>query len=367
MAHGVSDIRTFTLIGHGDTGKTALVDAMSFLAKTTPRHGQVADGSSVSNSEPEEKEKKHTLSSHLFHLTWKGKFVQIIDTPGHPDFLADTISSLYAVETAVVHVSAATGLTFHARRLVGEAERAGIARAIVVTKCDQENTDFGKLVESLVAVYGDRVVPVTYPDANGAGFTKVFSVLGPDKGPKATAYRSALEERVAEVDDKLMEHYFEAGTLTDAELTEYVPRAMAAGKLIPVFTVNGPRETGVAEFLDMVAAYFPTPRHGAPRKAKDLADKDIEILPDENGPLCGLVFKVVVDPFVGRLSYVRILRGAITEETHSVWIARLKKAEKSGGIFLVQGKDASHHLPKASVGEIVNVAALTAYESQRKR
>jgi elongation factor G len=266
MAHRVSDVRNVTLIGHSHSGKTSVVDALAFLTKTTPRHGLVGDGSSISNNEPEEKDRKHTLTSHIFHFPWKDRFLQVIDTPGHPDFLADTFSSFRAVETAVLVVSATSGATFHARRLFTEAEQAGLARAIVVTHMDAENTDFQALLASLVAIYGDKVVPVTCPDASAKAFTQVRSVMK-GEGPDAKTWRASLEERVAETDDKLLEKYFEAGSLTEQELEDNVTKAMAHGTLIPLFVMQPDRELGVEEFLDFVAREFPSPGALGPRLA----------------------------------------------------------------------------------------------------
>src|SRR5262245_13371580 len=164
MARSSEDLRNIALIGHGHSGKTALVDALAFHAKMVTRQGNTSDGSSISNSEPEEKERKQTLSSHLFSFQEGKVQLNVLDTPGHSDFSADALSALQVVETAVLCVSAAGHLPFHARQLWKHAQGAGAGRAVVVTHIDGENVDFDHVVKELRSVLGDAVVPVTYPD-----------------------------------------------------------------------------------------------------------------------------------------------------------------------------------------------------------
>ncbi len=192
MGRSSDKIRNVALIGHGSSGKTALVDALALKTKVSTRHGNSADGTSISNSEPEEKERKQTLTSHLFSFETEGVTLNVIDTPGHADFLSDAISSMRVVETGILCVSAASDVTFHARRLWADAGKAGIGRAIVVTHPDSENTDFEKTLDELMEAFGDAVVPLTYPDVCGPDFAVIHDVLSGD-GPQAGAYRERLE------------------------------------------------------------------------------------------------------------------------------------------------------------------------------
>ncbi len=203
MAHASEDIRNVALIGHGHSGKTALVDAIAHHCKLTTGLGTTADGSSISNTEPEEKERKQTLASHLFRMPLGAQRLNLFDTPGHADFAADAIAAVDVIETAVLCVNATNPLTFHARQLWMAANAAGVGRAIVVTHLDQDKTSFDNVVAELRAAFGHAVVPITYPNGAGAAFTAVHMVTH-DEGPEATKYHDMIEEDEAEVDDTLM-------------------------------------------------------------------------------------------------------------------------------------------------------------------
>ncbi len=352
MAHNVEDLRNVALLGHGGTGKTALVDAATFLAKVSGRHGNSHDGSSISDSEPEEQDRKQTLTSHLFDLPWEGKHIRLIDTPGHPDFIADALGSMRACELAAFFVDGHTGVTFNTRRLWAEAERAGLGRIVVFTRPDTDNVDADEVLADITATFGDKVVPFTLPDATGSGFSKVEDVLNVE----GSTYRSMLEERVAEADDELMERYFESGTLSDEDLRTNLPAAIVKGTVVPLVTVAAPTMQGVKEFLDLLVKYGSSPADAHNRRAATTEDGefDIEIEADASAPFVGLVFKVVSDPFVGKMSFVRVVRGTLPADG-TLHISRSGSDEKVGALLSVQGKDTSP-VDQAIAGDIVAIA-----------
>ncbi|MCA8974659.1 MAG: elongation factor G [Planctomycetes bacterium] len=344
MAHGSEDIRNVALVGHGHSGKTALIDAIAHHCKLTTRLGSVADGTSISDNEPEEKERKQTLASHLIHVpvrcaSGQEKRLNLFDTPGHGDFIADAIGAMDVVETAILVVNASSPLTFHARQLWKAAGELGIGRAIVVTHLDHDNTDFERTVEELRTAFGHAVVPASYPDGHGSAFKNVHSVTH-DEGPEAAKYHEMIEEDEAEVDDTLMEHYLETGHLEKDEFEENLRRAIAAGKLAPVFAVCPNRGLGLEQLLEFIGEHFPSPvcfgarGAGAPGTGSygDLVD------PDADGPFAAKVFKVVSDPYVGRLSFLRCMRGKLTKDSTFV-VARSGKVCKAAHILDVQGKE----------------------------
>ncbi len=340
MAHRSDSIRNVVLLGHSHSGKTALVDALAFATKTSTRHGDSAAGTSVSNAEPEEKERKQTLSAHVFGFPLDGGGVlHVIDTPGHQDFVGDAFSAMRVVEAGILCVSAAGPVTFHARRLWSEAGRTALARAIVITHVEGEAADFKRTVQELQKVLGDTVVPLTYPNASGAGFNKVHSVLA-DEGPEAKAYRDQLEERIAEADDKLLEAYLETGALDPAALVAHLPGAVARGKLVPLFVVSPPKLLGIEQLLQLLPRVLPSPvSYGARAVGKpDGGAFDQLLAPDVDGPFAARVFRVVVDPYVGRLAYLRCFRGHVKVDEGFLNV-RTGKHEKVLGLLGFKGHE----------------------------
>lgn len=337
MAHSSENLRNLALFGHASTGKTAFVDAMAFLTKVSTRHGNSADGTSVSDSEPEEKERRHTLTSHLFSFQFDQTTLNVIDTPGHPDFQSDVIASLNVVEAGLLFVSATAGITFHARRLWAEAGKAGVGRAVVVTHPDGENASFDEALDSLLTALGDSVVPVTYPDADGKAFTCIHDVMHGD-GPRAAEFKEKLADRIAEADDAILERYLETGVLSDAEFEQYLPLAIARGKITPLFTVCPTKELGLKKIASFVQHYFPSPigYGGRPIAGPDGAPSGTMLEPDPKGPFVGRVFKTVVDPYVGRQSFVRCLSGTL-RVANGLFHVRTEKHEKLHGLHTIAG------------------------------
>jgi elongation factor G len=357
MAHSSEDLRNLALIGHGHSGKTAVVDAIAFHTKAISRLGNSADGSSISNTEPEEKERKQTLVSHLFHFAHGKSRLNFIDTPGHGDFVAEALSALGVVEAACLCISATAPLTFHARQLWRRAGEAGAARAIVLTHLDHENISFEQIVDDLRRTLGTAVVPVTYPDVTGAALKTIHSVLA-NQGPNAARYHDWIEEDEAEVDDVLMEHYLEQGGLAAEEFERNLTRAMAAGKFVPLFAMVPNKQLGIEQFLEFVASHFPSPISFGARGAAAIGSEEYGQLvqPDPAGPFAAQVWKVVADPYVGRLAYLRCLRGGLRVE-QLVVDARSGKTHKVAHILDVQGKD-SKEVQQVSCGELFAISKI---------
>jgi len=340
MVHRSQDIRNIALIGSSSSGKTALVDALAFVTKAASRHGNSLEGTSVSDTQPEEKERKQTLTSHLFGFDWKGATLNVVDTPGHADFLGEALATLDVVEAALLCVSATGRLTFHGRRLFSAAATAGIGRAVIVTHPDGDNANFDDVLQTLNEVFGDTVVPVTYPNADGTGFGAVHDVLG-GEGPMAAKYRSTLEERVAEADDEILARYLETGHLSAADFEKYLPLAIAKEKVTPLFTVCPPREIGLEKLCNFVQHYFPSPQAYGARPAAAVGSEAFDQLVEasEEGAFVAKVFKTVVDPYVGRLSYLRCFRGHLRAE-QGFFNVRSQLHDKVGGLQMRIGIEA---------------------------
>lgn len=357
----VEDIRNIALVGHGASGKTSLADTLLFKAKAVDRRGSVDDGTSVSDYDDEEKKRHFSVDTSVLHLEHQGKQVHILDSPGYPDFIGAALEALDAIETAVVVVSAPNGIEVNTRRLFNEAGRRGLARMIVINKMDADNIRLDELLKNLQDTFGKGCVLFNAPLGQGAQFGGVVSVLSPpDKEPPGVDVgqaRSRLVDAIVESDDALMEKYLTEGDVSADELRAAIPKAIAAGTLVPIFFTSAKKDIGISELLDAIATYALSPVQGKKRKAvKGTGDKASEVVlePNESGEFVAQVFKTLSDRFVGTLSFFRVYSGKITAEQPLV-NARSGKSSRSGGLLLMQGKQ-QKNVPEAIAGDIVAVA-----------
>jgi elongation factor G len=361
----VDDIRNLALVGHGAAGKTSLADALLFLAKASDRRGSVEDGTSESDFDDEEKARHFSIDTSVLHLSHKGKQVHLLDTPGKPDFVGAALAALSAVETAVVVVSAVNGIEVNARRMFAEAGKQGLARMLVINKMDGDNIDFTGLLNTIQESFGKGCVLFNAPLGQGAKFTGVVSVLNPPAPAPAgclvdlTAARSKLVDAVVECDDALMEKYLMEGSVTAEELNAVIPKALAAGTVIPIFctAAHKGKDVGVPELLEALVCFGLSPVQGKKRKAirgKGDSAQEVVLEPSESAECVGQVFKSLSDKFVGTLSFFRLFSGKMTSEQPLVNV-RTGKSSRTGGLLLTQGKK-QEHIHDAIAGDIVAVA-----------
>lgn len=361
--HKTEDIRNLALVGHGAAGKTSLADALLFKAGAVDRRGNVDDGTSVSDYDDEEKERKFSIDTSLLHLDHAGKRLHILDTPGYPDFVGAALNALLAVENAVVVVSAPAGVQVNTRRLFTEAGRRGLARLLVINKLDAENVKFDELVKTLRETFGKNCVLINAPLNVGPAFSGVVNILNPPASIPAgcpvdvAAARSQLIDSIVESDEALMEKYLGEGDVSADELMAALPRALAAGTIVPIFCTSAKKDIGIGELLEGLARYALSPVEGPKRKGtRGTGDKTTEVTfqPSETGETVAQVFKVVHDKFVGTLSFFRVFSGKLTADQGLV-NQRTGKSTRSGGLLLMQGKT-SKNIPEAIAGDLVAVA-----------
>ena len=356
MAHKTEDLRNFALVGHSSSGKTTLADTMLFKAKAVDRRGNVDDGSSFSDYDEEAKRQKHTIDATLLHFEQDGKIANMVDTPGYPDFIGQSLCALNAVETAVVVLSAAHGVEVNARRLFNEAKNRGLARFVVFNKMDADNIEFENLVDAVRKTFGNSCVLFNIAIGSGAQFGGVASVLNPPTPPPANiAYdlemaRAMLIEAVAESDDTLAEKFLNDGTLSAADLHAGLPKAIASGAVVPIFCTSGKNDIGVAELMAGIIEFAPSPVTGLQRQTED--GQKI----DPNGKPLGQVFKVINDKFVGSMSFVRLFAGKIANDA-PVYNTRAGKSFKAHGILQLQGK-ATKPLTEVVAGDLFAIAKI---------
>jgi elongation factor G len=337
-----NDKRNIALVGHGRSGKTTLAEAVLFAAKVVSRQGTIGDKNTVSDFTDDERERGHSIDAALLHAPWKGKDINITDTPGYPDFVGQALRGLDGADCAVVVVHAYDGVLLNTRRLFHAAGDRGIPRIVVVNRCDADNIDLGNLGKALDDLCGTAGKAVTVPDAFGPSVKRIRSVFGDAAGE----LKEGFVEAAVEADDALMEKYLEAGEVSDEDLRRVIPLALAAGTLVPIFHTVADRGLGVPELLDFLAEFGPSP---VGRVIEDADGNDIACTAD--GPLRALCFKVMFERQAGRIAFLRVFSGSIRSGDTAV-LARTEEIVKIGHPARFQGA-AKAEINQAGIGDIV--------------
>ena len=347
-------IRNVAFCGHGRSGKTTLLEAALFDSGATTRLGNVDNGTSVLDFEPEENKRKMSISASLAAVEWKKNFkINAIDVPGFPDFVAEMHGALAAADAAVIVVSASAGVEVETEKAWALAEGLNLPRAFFVTKMDREHADFEKVLAQLRDKFGNSVVPVQVPVGKEDSFkgvvdlVKAFSKVANDDEPIDAAavadevedLRMEMLDAVAEFNEELMMQYLEGEVedLDEKEISEALATGIREAKVFPVFVGSALKNIGVKKFLNSVVEFFPAPDakeyHGINPKTDELVERKI------SEPFSGQIFKTLVDPFVGRMSYVRVISGDMKgDATYQLIGANSEGQERLSGLFTMQGK-----------------------------
>ena len=363
-------IRNIALAGHASKGKTTLLEAMLHLAGATERAGKVADGNTVTDFDAEEKKRHISMASAVASIEYKSKKLNFIDTPGLFDFEQGAFEGLRAAETAVIVVSARSGLAVGAEKAFKNAGSRRMARVLVTTKMDDDRADFYKSFNGIVAKFGTAACPVVVPIISGGKVAAYYNMIDgkayayadgkrtesdaqPDDAPRFAAVQAVFTEAVASADEELMEKYFEGEELTPEEKIRGLKAGVADGSIIPVFALSGLAETACDLLLDFLAEVCPAPKS---EYAADADGEPIELTPDPNGPLAAVCFKTVADPFICKLSYFKVISGKITAATPA-YNARTGKEERMGKLVSVFGAKQTD-ISELSAGDIGAVTKL---------
>ncbi len=365
--HHMEDVRNIALVGHAGAGKTTLADALLYKAKAVDRRGSVDEGTSFSDYDEEAKRRKFTIDATVLHFEDLGKFVNMIDTPGYPDFVGQALCGLHAVENALIVINAARGVEPSTRKLFHEAGKLDLCRFIVINKLDTENVDFEELVENIRSTFGKGCVLFNAPIEPGPAFRGVVEILEPH-GNKAEGCpvdlnkaRTQIVEAIIDADEGLMEKYLAEGDLKTEDVLPALPKAMHAGTVVPIFCVAAKKDIGIHELMDDIAKYGVNPAQGPHHQIEDeekpgTGAHEHELAVKEEGPVIGQVFKVLNDKYVGSLSFVRLFAGKVTNDTH-FFNARTGRQARGGGMFIVQGKT-TKALTEAVAGDIIALAKM---------
>ncbi|MEO0476901.1 MAG: elongation factor G [Planctomycetota bacterium] len=344
-----TDIRNLALVGHAGSGKTTLVETL--LVRAEGNTGPYERGQTICDFTEEEREHGQSLYSHLVHMDVQGKHINLIDTPGAPDFTGHAVSVFPAVETVAIVVNAQAGIESVTRRMMQRAARRKLCRMIVVNKIDADNIDLPALLDSLKESFGSVVLPINLPCNGGTDVVDCFKQTEGDSdlGPVAD-FHTAIVDQVVEVDEDLMELYLEQGEVTPEQLHDPFEKALREGHLIPVcFTASQPHDggepVGIDALLDLLVNLSPSPLEGNPRpfvRGTDF-DHELHFEADADKHVIAHVFAVRVDPFVGKLACFRVHQGTVTSNSllfiDDVKAGESKKPFKVGHLFKLQGKE----------------------------
>jgi elongation factor G len=370
-------IRNIAVIGHGGCGKTSLVSAMLFDMGAVNRLGRVDDGTTVTDFDPDEIERKISLQTALAYGEWKKAKLNLLDAPGYANFLAEARAALRVAETALVVVDAVAGVEVQTEKTWGYAEEYGLARLIVVNREDRDRASFLRTLESLQRFFGRSVVPVAIPLGEEKGFVGVADILtdradvyADDQSGKyqaveipaevreaARSWRDKLVEMVAETDEKLMEQFFENGSLSQESFLAGLRQAVMAGKLFPVFPASSLRNVGIHPLLDALVDLTPSPADRGEVLGQDpVHQTKASRKPTADAPLSAFVFKTLADPHAGRISLFRVYSGTLRADS-TIHNATRDAAERVGTLELLQGKNQTP-MVEIQAGDLGAVAKL---------
>ena len=344
MSYTTENIRNIAITGHSSSGKTTLVEALLHDAGAINQKGSVKRGTTVCDFDPQEKTHQHSLDSAISSLDYHGSHVNLVDTPGYPDFLGRALAILPAVETCAVVVNAQSGVEMVTRTMMEQAGDRGMDRLLIVNKIDAEDVDLEAILQQLREAYGSECLPLNLPAEGGAEVVDCFF----QSDGKETDFLSIAEahvnivDQVVELDEELMEQYLEQGEdISPEQLHEPFEQALREGHFIPVCFVSAETGAGVKELLDIFAKLMPNPGEGNPPpvfRGEGDAAQQVDIQPDPDKNVIAHVFKVYIDPFVGRLGVFRIHQGAITKDSQ-LFIGEGRKPFKVGHLLKLQGSE----------------------------
>ncbi len=330
--------KNVVLLGHSGCGKTMLVEAMLYKAGVINRMGSIREGNTVSDFDPEEKERQASINSTVVHLSWKDVDVNVLDAPGYPDFVGQAIPAASVADAALLCVSAVAGIEVNTRHSWKLLESLGLPRAVVITKLDGENADFEKCVGEVQETFGKKCRVLMRPEGDGVSF--VLDGEGEEK--------DALVEAVVEVDEDLLNRYLEGEEISAEEIKKALKAAVASGEIVPILCVAAEKEIGVETLLDFVVEVLP-----------DASQKVLPLAEDSEEPgdaFSAQVFKLVSDPFVGKISFMRVFTGKV-EDGQTVVNTRSGNKIKLAHIFRAQGKE-QEPVKEAVAGDIVCAAKI---------
>ncbi len=372
MKEYVSDkLRNVGIVAHGSAGKTSVAEALLYNSGAVSRLGRVDDGSATTDFEPEEVKRKVTISSGLAPCEWKDYKINFIDTPGYADFVSEVKCTLRAVDCALVVLCAASGVEVETEKVWQYAADLALPRIALINKMDRENANFNNVLQQMKDAFGNNVIPLQLPIGSESAFKGVVDLVAmkaivqegnkaveveipPDLQDEAKIARQDLLDAAAEADDDLLAKYLEGEELTDEEIKSGLIKGIAQAHIFPVLCCSAYKNIGIGQILDNVIHYVPSPTE----KNITVYDKNTQepMERNYNDQLSALVFKTTADPFVGKLSYIRVFSGKLTADS-TFYNSTKDKTERISNLFTMRGKQ-QVPMTAANAGDIVVVAKL---------
>jgi elongation factor G len=369
--YGLENIRNLALLAHNGAGKTSLAEAILFNTKLINRLGKVSEGSTTSDYDPAEQKRGMSISLSMLPYIWQGNKINLMDTPGYPDFVGEVKSAIRVSESAIIVVCASSGVEVGTEQVWTYCNTDNLPRIVYVNRMDRENADFAKVVDQIQSKFGRKCLPIQLPIGEHTTYQGVIDLLQmksytgtaskegdipQELQSQAQSMREKLVESIAETEDSLLEKFLGGEELTQEELIKALRNAVAGCKLVPIMAGSGLQNIGVIPLMDAIVSYLPAPKeHEVIIIGED--NKPVKIAVDPKGSLAALVFKTSADPYVGRLTYFRVYCGAITSNSQ-VWNVTRNENERIGQLFILRGKN-QETVQEIGAGDIGAVAKLS--------
>ena len=371
-------LRSVVLAGHAGAGKTTLAEQLLFRAGAIPRSGKVDEGTAHMDYEPEEQKRTQSLALAVATFERDGYRITLLDTPGYPDFVAEMIEGFHAADAALIVTDASSGVEAGLESAVALGRSTQTAACFVINRCDRENADPTGALDALRATFGNKIAPLQLAIGKGESFSgyvdlvhrKAYRFEGSNEteieipaelSDEVSRRRDQLLEAAAEADDDVLTKYLEGEEISDAELDACLHKGVRESVLAPVLVASAAKGLGLTGLLDALVRYLPSPDEEGPYAAQDKSGQQVELPADPNGPLLVRAFKTAADPYVGRLTYLRVLSGTLRSQAH-VWNSSRNEDERIGQLLLLHGKD-QEPTGELEAGEIGAVAKLGVTET----
>lgn len=367
--------RSIAIAAHGGAGKTSLVEAMLFDNGITSRLGKVEDGNTVSDFSQEEQKRQISINTSLITMERKGRQLFVLDTPGFADFVGEMRSAIRVADSLLIAVSGVSGIEVQTDKAWETGSEFNLPTAFYISKLDRENADFGKVLNDIRSDYSDKAVAAFLPVGAEASFKGVVDLLGnkaymyetngsgkftegdipADMADEAAQARESLVEAIVEADDELMMRYLDGETIPVEELLPALRKAIASRTVLPVFPGSSTLNVGVHQILDFIADFFPSPLDSRSRPALK-GQESVEIVPDPAGQFSAICFKVMVDPYVGKLSFIRVNSGSLTSD-NTIFNVNKGEEERISAFKFLTGKEGKD-VKEITVGDILAIPKL---------